>query len=150
MKRIVVFFVIGLLALGILVGTGANKYNFEGLEKVCFVTDLTHSENENAVISGNDVYITVGVSEAKETMGKLDNIKGYVLYFNNDCDKDKLLNIFLDYSSDEYLVGNTRIINGYSSKYSDFRLVDGKKYNVQVAFSEENVLVGFPMILTGF
>ena len=150
MKRIVAFFVIGLLALGILVGTGANKYNFEGLEKVCFVTDLTHSENENAVISGNDVYITVGVSEAKETMGKLDNIKGYVLYFNNDCDKDKLLNIFLDYSSDEYLVGNTRIINGYSSKYSDFRLVDGKKYNVQVAFSEENVLVGFPMILTGF
>lgn len=150
MKRIVAFFVIGLLALGILVGTGANKYNFEGLEKVCFVTDLTHSEDENAVISGNDVYITVGVSEAKETMGKLDNIKGYVLYFNNDCDKDKLLNIFLDYSSDEYLVGNTRIINGYSSKYSDFRLVDGKKYNVQVAFSEENVLVGFPMILTGF
>ncbi len=150
MKRIVAFFVIGLLALGILVGTGANKYKFEGLEKVCFVTDLTHSEDENSVISGNDVYITVGVSEAKETMGKLDNIKGYVLYFNNDCDKDKLLNIFLDYSSDEYLVGNTRIINGYSSKYSDFRLVDGKKYNVQVAFSEENVLVGFPMILTGF
>lgn len=148
MKRIVAFIVITLLGFGVIIGLKGNEINFDGLDKVCFVTDLSYANEENAVVSGNDVYITVSADKAKEI--KLNNIKGYVLYFNKTSDKKALLNYFFDYSSDEYFVGNTMIMNGYTSKYSDFRYVDGKKYNAQVAFTEDYIIVGLPMILTGF
>ncbi len=148
MKRIVAFFVIALVGFGVVFGTKGDEFDFQGLEKVCFVTDLTHAEDENAVINGNDVYITVSAGKVKEI--KLDKVKGYVLYFDKNCDESMLVNRFLDYSSDFYYVGSTRIVNGYNAKYHDYRFVEGKKYNVQIAFTDESILVGFPMILTGF
>lgn len=150
MKRIVAFIILALCGFGIIVGSNKGEYCFDGLEKVCFVTnDLSLSSAENAVISGNYVYITVNPDEAKEVYNNLKDIKGYVLYFNKDC-RERLIGNLLDYHSTEYYVGDTCVINGYSTDYVDYRLVDGKKYNVQMAFTEENIIVGYPMILTGF
>ena len=42
------------------------------------------------------------------------------------------------------------IYYGYTSKYSDFRLINGKKINIQIAFTEYGVMLGLPLILTGF
>lgn len=42
------------------------------------------------------------------------------------------------------------IIYGYTSKFNQCEFVDGKKINVQIVVDEYQILVGFPMIMTGF
>lgn len=43
-----------------------------------------------------------------------------------------------------------KILYGYKNDFSDFRFIDGKKINVQIAWAENETIVGFPLIMTGF
>ena len=38
----------------------------------------------------------------------------------------------------------------FTNIFNDFRFVDGKKINLQIAKDENAVIIGFPLILTGF
>ncbi len=47
-------------------------------------------------------------------------------------------------------VEEMQMYQGYTNLYKDFRYVNGKKINIQIAVKENEVIVGFPLILTGF
>lgn len=157
MKRIVAFiFVLALSALILFAATG-EKFDYGGLEKVCFVCagalseqDIDESQIISAVESGAQAYVTVKPENAQETRQKIKQIDGYVLHFNKNSDLNVLKKQFFDFSNGSYRLGDYQILEGYTSKYDDFREVDGKRYNVQLAITPDEIIVGFPAILTGF
>ena len=77
------------------------------------------------------------------------DIIGFNLYFQsldiNDFAKSVNGQIFKRQS-----VEGIEIYEGYTNSYKDFRYVGGQKINIQIAVKEKEVIVGFPLILTGF
>ena len=153
MKRIIAFLFVSLVGFAVLYA-GDRPVNFyEWLDKVVFVSGENYDvadDDINVIVSGSDFYIVTPTALAGSVKDKLSDIMGYVLYFSKEADEDSLLESLMDYHSKASTQSGVRVINGYTSGYSDYRYVDGKKYNVQVAFTEDAILVGYPLILTGF
>ncbi len=153
MKRIIAFLFVSLVGVALLYAGEQSFNSYDGLEKVVFVSGEnyeTDNEKISVIISGSDFYVMTPVEFAGNVKEELSNIKGYVLYFNKELDEDNLLESLMDYRSTESYQTGVKVVNGYTSKYSDYRYIEGKKYNVQVAFTEDAILVGYPLILTGF
>ena len=151
MRRIVAFvFLLG-VSLLILIGVASPKVQYDGLEKVCFVTSgEVDFQDEKVLTSGNQSYVTVDAARADEIRKQLAQIDGYILYFSPKTSVESLLEQFFDYKNPSYLLAGYTIYDGYTSKYFDFCMLNGRKYNVQLAVTPEAIIVGFPMILTGF
>lgn len=153
MKRIIAFLFVSLVGLALLYAGEQSLNSYDGLEKVVFVSGEnyeTDNEKISVIISGSDFYVMTPVEFAGTVKEELSYIKGYVLYFSKEADEDSLLESLMDYHSTESYQTGVKVVNGYTSKYSDYRYIEGKKYNVQVAFTEDAILVGYPLILTGF
>ena len=151
MKRIIAFLLLFGVGFGVKIGSVAPVLNYDGLEKVVFVTaDKVEDEDLQIIQNGNLFYVSVLAEKAKEAQEKLSNIKGYCLYFNKETDSEAIIDRFVDFRASESEVGDSRVITGYNTRFADFRYVDGKKINVQIAFTQDAIIVGFPLILTGF
>lgn len=68
----------------------------------------------------------------------------------NNVDAEEILNILKATVVQENEIENLRLIYAYSPYYQDSVMVDGKKVNLQLAFDGDNLIAGFPLILTGF
>ena len=47
-------------------------------------------------------------------------------------------------------IDGLNVLYGYTNIYSDFIYVYGKQSNVQLVESQNKIIVGFPLILSGF
>ena len=77
-------------------------------------------------------------------------IHGISFYFSNDKKFDDFNKKFGYTLTEDGCLDGYSIYRGFYEGYKDFRYIDGKKINVQIAFVEETWIVGFPLILTGF
>ena len=81
---------------------------------------------------------------------KFGNIEGLNFYF----DKNTPFSFFEDnvdfiYKSDGKVNGYD-IYYGYTVKYKDFLNINNKKVNFQLVNTQDEWIMGFPLILTGF
>ena len=106
-------------------------------------------EGFETIKNGNDYIIKV-YDDIKEFYLKNEEfIKGFNLYFQSLDNKDfaKKLNAQIYQTHD---VEGMIMYYGYTNMYKNFEMVGGKKVNIQIAVKEDETIVGFPLILTGF
>ena len=78
----------------------------------------------------------------KETINKMEygtKIHEILEYSDFNNPNNKYVNNLLE-----------KIDRNFINIYKEFEFIDGKKINVQLAKTDDNWVLGFPMILTGF
>lgn len=150
MKKLAVFLIVGVLILLVGIIPRDNVFDLEGIESAKFVMTAAMAQNEGLdfVQSGEDAIVEIKQSDLKEKYQKYSP-KSVVLEF--DKGKTQYITDFLNLSlASEQEIDGMKIIYGYTSFYKDSQCVDGKKINVMLVEKDDCVLVGFPIIMTGF
>lgn len=145
-KRLIGFFVVAILLITFHM-QGQNDFSpIQGYSKMILVTDSQIPNKENFIKNGNDFYY---LFENDDVNVDFATAKGLVFYYN--------ANFTLDYFKNHlsYLMRGGDVVGyqcyyGFAADYNDYRLVNGKKINVQLVFTGDEWLLGFPLILTGF
>ena len=75
--------------------------------------------------------------------------EGVILKYSTG-QKDKILEDFGVKVIKKEQIENRDIIYGYTKFYSDFIYIKNKQSNIQIAESEDCIIVGFPIIYSGF
>jgi hypothetical protein len=117
--------------------------------QVCFVSDESFEGEFETVECGDKFFNYCTLEEAKNKSELLKNSDAVQLYLDTQNAKDliKKLN-FTQFLTET--VSGYEILYGYTPLYPDSIYLEGKKINVQIAWRDESVVVGFPLILTGF
>ncbi len=149
MKKLLafIFAVLPLFGLSFLRGEKSEIFEIPGIEKVCIVTKQNPAK-QNALSTLGYNYVFVKPDEASSLSNEIET-EGILLYISNDnLNKiQKSLNMLV-FSTEE--VEGKKIIQGYTEKYKDSITLRNKKVNVQIAVENGKMIVGFPMILSGF
>ena len=147
MKNMVAFLFIFILFAG--VSFFSNVTLPMGEAKSAAFISSDQFEGFETIKNGNDYIIKV-YDDIKEFYLKNEEfIKGFNLYFQSLNIKDfaKKLNAQIYQTHD---VEGMIMYYGYTNMYKNFEMVGGKKVNIQIAIKEDETIVGFPLILTGF
>ena len=123
----------------------------EKIYKVCIVTNsqIANADCEDVIKSGNQFYYTGSKDEIKNIYRNLHKVDGIILYFQNSNVKE-LIDFYKIESYQSGDVDNLSMYYGYSPYYKDYNIINNKKINVQIAIGVQEIIVGFPAILTGF
>lgn len=150
MKRLLAFLFIAVLAFSLFPNKESKLFDNVSIDRVCLVANC-ELNLEDKIVSGNQFYYKMNRLQAKQEFNQnRKNIDGVVLYF----DGTKKLNDIIDYYKISYYRGesvdNYDIYYGYSSYFNESYNLNGKRQNVQIAKLDNEIIVGFPAILTGF
>ncbi len=150
MKRMIAFLIVA-IAVSISAFLCVDLPHNEDYESVVVVSAQENLIDGEVIKNGNDFYYYLSKKNAEKVIKTLDldKVSGIVYYFSNKSLDyfNKKLNYSLTSPSN---VGDRTVYYGYDKSYYDFRLIDGKKMNVQLANDGERWILGYPMILTGF
>lgn len=151
MKRMIAFFVVVAILIGIKFINRNNLPNFE-FEKLVVISQVSNLFDQEKIQNGNQFYYTFDKINGKNIIKNLDNkdFDGLVYYFNKSVGIDRLKNKFDFVYKGKENIQNLQIYYGYDSDYPDFVFLNGKKVNVQLVENSTNIIVGFPMILCGY
>ena len=153
MKKLMLF----LLVLACLIPTMFSKvdtnplFYLDGVEKVCFVAERKFEvEGVEVVQSGNLYYNYCSLETARENIKDFNRkLRGFQFYFK-DCDVQGLLTKLKCEILTTTEIGNMTVLCGYTPYYENNIYVNSHKVNLQIAETEDEVIVGFPLILTGY
>ncbi len=150
MKKLVVFlFIIALVVGGFSFDNrGFGLFEVEGVDNVCFVSGTQYVGFESVKV-GEKFFNYCSFEEAKEKAKCLKECDAVQFYANESNLGTILSKIRFQELYSENLEG-IEITYGFSPCYPTSIFLDGKKVNVQVAKKDGRVVVGFPMILTGY
>ena len=136
MKAIIFFIVCSVVILPLYQVQRGDVFDIDGVEEVYFVKiqngKQCYEKQENKTFSIED----------------LSNNEGVILTVNKGLDcviKDFDIKIIKAENID-----GLNVLYGYTNIYSDFIYVYGKQSNVQLVESQNKIIVGFPLILSGF
>lgn len=126
-------------------------FSLENIGKVCFVNEKSFDiENVENIESGNLFYNYCSLETAKKNLDLLQkNSKGVQLYCEK-VDLDYVLKTLKAEIVSQNEIDNMKIVYCYTPFYDKAVFEDGKKINLQIAMKDEQVVLGFPLILTGF
>lgn len=154
MKRIVVFFMLInlLLLLPFDKQSFLPLYKLHNTEQICFVcekeVDINNKLVENLIENGGVKYLYTSKENALALSKKLRYSS--VEFYLKNISLSKLKDI-LDFTTLKIQTLNeTIIVYGYSSFYTDYIYMDNKRVNVQLAIKNDDIIAGFPLIVTGF
>lgn len=154
MKRIVVFFmmVIFLIVLPFDKQSFLSLYKLNNTKQVCFVCENYEGVNidlvENVTENGGIKYLYT--SKEKALLLSKELRYNSVQFYMENISLSKLENELDLTTLKVQNLNETIVIYGYSSFYSDFIYMDNKKVNVQLAIKDDDIIAGFPLIVTGF
>lgn len=150
MKRMIafIFMVFVLIGVAFFKQNNTQQYDFE---KVVIVSKVDNLINCDVIKNGNDYYYTIKSEEKSKVDGlNKTDIDAIIYYLPKDLKIDYFKAKFdFNISNPSYVAGRT-IFYGYDKNFNDFRLINGKKINFQLACDENNWILGYPMIVTGF
>lgn len=151
MKRLIVFLFVLLAVSGsfCFVSKIEPIFAVDGVDKVCFVSSAEFGGRFESVKCGDKFFNFCTFEEAKEKASLVKTCDAVQFYAKQSDLKKLLAQIKFQQLSCEEIEG-IEICYGFSPCYASAVLLDGKKVNVQIAKVDGNVIVGFPMILTGF
>ena len=149
MKRMIGFFIMIILLLLVGFIKEDNFSAFYSFSKMTLVTTEKLDSMTEPIISGNQYYYTFENTNENIKLLEDNSFDCYIFYFDIELSANKLMKNF-DYiyqggSTQDYL-----IYYGYYSNFKDYRYVDGKKINFQLAKTAEDWILGLPLIETGF
>lgn len=153
MKKLIVF----VLLLCCLATTGFVKvdknplWQMTNVEKVCFVCDSDYkSDKIDSVACGDMFFNYCSLNVAKDNMQMLKKDMSAVQFYLKNQDL-KALQEKLKYKHiSQTTLENLTVYCGYSPYGQDGVYVDGQKANIQIAVEKDLIIVGFPLILTGY
>ena len=145
MKKMIGFFVVIVLLLS-LVMTKQDDFNFlSNCSKILAVSDEKLADENYVLQNGKQYYYFYNDIDKLKDKG----FSAYNFYFDIATDLSQILDCFSFVYEGEG-VDDYKIYYGYYDGYRDFRYVDGKKINVQVVKNDHEIIVGFPLIVTGY
>lgn len=150
MKKLAVFIFAAILCVLAITIPSESVLELRGAKSVTFVVDANLAEEENLdfIQSGGDAIINVENEKIKE---KYEKYAPKSVIFEFEKQKREYVEGFL--SLDQTMIqrlNGLEIVYGYTSKFDKFEFVGGKKVNVMIVENDEHLLVGFPIIMTGF
>lgn len=148
MKRLLAFFIIG----GCLFGLSAfGKFDILSYDKICDVCIVTKEDisKENVIQSGNQFYYSYSLEEAREVLPQIQKVDGVILYFE-EIKADEVFSFYHAQSFKGGSVDGNDVFYGYTPYFQDFYYQNNKKVNMQMLVKGEELILGFPAILTGF
>ena len=150
MKRMIVFLFLCIFMIAFAFFK-SNDFSFLNCNKFVVVSKFEINESDKIIQNGNQYY-NIFSSNPKDYLKSevKNNADGYVFYFDSNNTKEdfeKLLGYDLTSCSE---IEDYNCFYGYYNGYKDFRYVNGKKINFQLVLTEEEWILGFPVILTGY
>ena len=146
MKRMIAFLIIILLLIGFkFIDNNFAKYHFQ---KFIVVSKISALYNTPVVKNGNDYYYAFRDRAVLDEIN-MNDVEGIIFYFDKSMDINILLNE-MDFYYKGGIVNDIQVFYGYDSDYAEYNLIDNKKINVQIVENSTNIIVGYPMILSGF
>lgn len=152
MKRVIAFFVIVVLFI-VFAYFKQDEFAFSDCNKLVVVTSEIYNEfNEQPIKNGDEYYYTLTGDEISFFKNNISHFKykGLSLYYDNSYDLDFFKNIFKTQLTNPSKVENYQIYYGYYDNYRDYKIIDGKKINLQLVHTQNEWIAGFPLILTGY
>lgn len=151
MKKLIVFLFIISLVLGSFYFSDNTEQIFAvgGVDKVCFVSNDKFEGEFESVQCGEKFFNFCTFEEAKSKVVLVKDSDA-VQFYAEEVELDAMLKQikFQQLFSEE--VEGIEVCYGYCPCYKSAILLDGKKVNVQIAKIDGQVILGFPMIMTGF
>ena len=147
MKNLVAFLFVTVLLFVFCCFDLSPKLPFSLATRASFVLDQKVEVFDN--VQNGEPYIVEVYSDIENFYrSHSDKIQGFNLYFSQSV-KQVMQNLPGQFYQSQDVEG-MQVFYGYTNLYDDFRYVAGKKINVQIAQQQNQVIVGFPLILTGF
>lgn len=127
-----------------------SVFGIENVKAISFVADVQSVQNLGLEYTpnGGDAIVEVEPASAQEFYNSL-HPKCIVMTL--ECDQMNNLKNYLNMTNfyTQSLQDKT-IVYGYTSKFDKCEFIEGKKINVQIVLDDNQILVGFPLIMTGF
>lgn len=150
MKRMIVFLLLFIVACSILYFKEQTKIDDFDFYKVTFVSKDYKEEFKNYISkNGNQYYYTFDNLQSKNFNINSLKLDGVVYYLDDNIDVNKLLSK-LDFFYQGKNVEDYQIYYGYDVDIKDFVYVGGKKINIQIVKRSNDIVLGSPLILTGY
>ena len=149
MKKLIVFFllIVPVVLVFITRPICQELFNLDGVTKACVVTKSDIKEDEGlSTLQYN--YIFSDYKDLEKSAERYD-VSGIILYFNEARYQSiiKSLNM-LELKREN--IDNKIIIYGYTPSYNNSIIMENKKVNAEMVVEGKSVVVGFPVILSGF
>ena len=144
MKKILLIFLIIPFAMSFYFRQVDESFlSMDGIDKVYVVTkDKTEEFNALQTAQYNYDLFDEGLNTNKIKP------EGFVLYMTKELDELKSdLNLLIDRQE---VINDMQIYYGYTPLYNDFVISNNKRINTQIVVRGDKLIVGFPMILSGF
>lgn len=121
------------------------------IAKMCIVGDFETEAEDVEIVPSGDLYFNFFKSEFENFYKKYsDNAEAVQFYFLN-ADLGQMFYDLKFEIIEESKVGDMQVYCGYSPFFQKSYFLDGKKCNLQFAcYKNGEVVIGFPIILTGF
>lgn len=136
MKAIIFFTVCLAIILPLYHVQKGDVFDVEGLKEIYFVK----------MDDGKAVYEKQNKTNFE--IGDLSNNEGVIITIDGEIDK-AIESFDIKIIKTEEIEG-LNVLYGYTNMYNDFIYIDGKQSNVQLVQNQNEIIVGFPIILSGF
>ena len=150
MKRLLVFIVIVIfISLTCFVKNSSNPlFTLAETDRVCLIVEDGSLSEGEIIDSGSVDFVYMSKEEAlKATKNVI--LHGVEFYLSN-IEVEEIIKILKADVIKESEIGGLNLIYAYSPFYQDNITMDGKKVNVQLALKGDEIIAGFPIILTGY
>lgn len=151
MKRLIAFIFVVVLIIFVGYYNDSEESMFDLCDGILIITSKP-VENKKFYSSGGDFYSTFDVEESQsilKNLNRINGLKGVNLYFDGKIPfsyfSDKIT--YLKQTKD---VGEYKVFEGYTTFFDKFNWIDNKKINVQLVQTQDQWILGVPLILTGF
>lgn len=150
MKRMIAFLFVIIFLAGFKI-IYENTFPELKFEKLVVISQNPSLFDCETLRNGNDYYFYFNEKESQNALKNLniENIEGLVYYFDKNINLEKIKNKLNFYYKGQS-IDNMVVYYGYDSTYPDFRIIDGKRINVQIVKNSTNIIVGYPLILCGY
>lgn len=153
MKRMIAFFILLLLLFCVKYIDIDKIKEIFGYDRIVVITDCCYADLSNEYIkSGDYFYYKLNKEQGKEFLKtqKKYKVEGISFYFEKNYDLSYFKNMFKSNFLHGMQIENMKVYYGFCKNFNDYKMVEGKKINLQLAQTEEEWVLGIPMILTGF
>lgn len=153
MKRLIVFllFVCAIVNLGLIQNDCLHEMlmpygeNFYIYQNNCD----SYFNGGEIIKNGSGQIVKLNKNEIQNNLNNIKNYAGESVVVNNISLKKiiKILNLNV---LKKYYINNDLVVIGYSNKLNHYLISENKKVNIQIKVGQENIIVGYPLIMEGF
>ena len=152
--RFAVFCLLVIAVVALPVQSPVFKKNYDNFTTYYFFAKTINHKNPNAkyVKNGNAYVVSCKFEDAKEVKNGLFDVLGESIKVKNysQTTKNDILKRFENLVVSMQFVDKYVVLQCYDKSLENYLIVDGKKVNIQIALTDAEINIGYPLILNGF